>query len=425
MRGITVLGDLEDPDKQRWVKQEKANRMEKAGVRLWSIYVDQAKDTFLKLKEDGTYVVGWLGEWEIKDRVITCYTKVSGKREIWFKGKMTDEAIMSEDGSVFERQQSMFFPLPEKKDIQPTGERKTAKEVMKKDTQKNFPADSSLMGELSVDSDGKIYLLPLAAYGNGKYRSAFGAFGEEEIKSKRFWLYEKGILVGQFEATGIARKMVFSGEEEPVVAGRAFWEQGRQPKIPRVRTSNLRLLEDIVALSHPIPQPFWQDKSQLNQRQISGLLFLLHDTIGKPSASLSEKLKKEGRYCKGLDQKDFGNPQYRIIIMDLDQDGKFEVYATAKWPVECGGKYPITNIFATWMGDNWLTLRHSTYFDWESLPAVGESPFSIAAVADMDGDGLAELVVSERKEYERSELALYQLRRGRLVKVLDIGSYGF
>jgi hypothetical protein len=52
----------------------------------------------------------------------------------------------------------------------------------------------------------------------------------------------------------------------------------------------------------------------------------------------------------------------------------------------------------------------------------GDDHFSVSAI-DIDGDGVAELIVSEGR-WESWKRVLYQARDGKLLKRLDLGSYG-
>ena len=292
-----------------------------------------------------------------------------------------------------------------------------------------------VIGNLWIDSKGKFYLMPLAVYRDGKYLSTYFVSGSEkdakskeaiEIKqilhgNKTFTLYDKGTFVGRFEVTGTTLRITYPdcGGNQLVATGSPLWEKGYAPTLPETRyygDYQTGKIEGIVALSQTIAmQPFWLKRENLTKEQTSRLDKLLHSTLTEASVSLENKGYKEIRQAvvKAPDS-------HSVKVMDLDNDRQAEVYLASSWK-----KLKLyTNIFATWKESDWKIIRKSTYISSESLPTVGDVPFYPELLADIDGDGIVELILEERIGYEVWSLKLYKLRDKQLEKVLDIAEYG-
>lgn len=266
-------------------------------------------------------------------------------------------------------------------------------------------------------------LIPLVVFSSGKYSSAWEAletnnpFKQKVLSTDKFWLYYKGTLIGNFKVSGFkspSEETMF----QPSLTGRIYWEIKPSVELEKMG-------ENTIALSQQILQPFYpKDLVLLDTRQKSELDRILKETFRKATTLLAEKFKKEGFQYKYFPQAIKTYIYRDMKTMDLNRDGQPELYLYIKWGKDFPDEEPNTTILLTWKDNNWTVLRHSTYIAYESLPTAGEKPFSIEVVTDIDGDGIAELILEERTGYEVWSLKLYQLRNKQLEKILDIGEYG-
>lgn len=274
-------------------------------------------------------------------------------------------------------------------------------------------ARETTIGLLRKGRDGRLYLLPLAVYGDDKYQSVYLEGWNKDIKRtnsarqslermRNFEVYSKGNPIGKFEVIGFGD---FSQEGGPQMAlvGGIHWQSKPTTDLD-ITTS------DAIALSKPIPQPFWPSGLKLSSKQASSLTQILNETL-RMAVNYERSQRPVGTAPKSR----------TIEIMDLDQDGQPDVYASIRWAGEpCDEMY--ASVLAMWRG-RWIILRRSTYLaECPGREAAGDEHFD-ASVVDIDGDGVAELILSEGR-WESWRRTLYQVRDGQLIKRLNIGGYG-
>ncbi len=281
----------------------------------------------------------------------------------------------------------------------------------------------TVAGVFSISQSGESYekscIQPLVIYRNGKFYSLFSSFGEtgisekeiekvKEVKQllksiKTFWLYDKGNLFGHFTVTGVTSGMIYpicSGDNI-VLKGNVKWE--------KVYTQER--FKQLVALSQPLNQKsFFLSEEILSREQIASLDRLLSSIIKNAT----------GNCPKTILQKFIGkSPNKRLIeVLDIDNDGQPEFYMNADWE---NGYYMWISILASWKGNNWEVIKQTASCSGSEVE--GASGFYIEVVADLDGDGVAELILDERYG-ETGNLVLYRLVGKQLKKVLEIGDYG-
>jgi hypothetical protein len=97
-------------------------------------------------------------------------------------------------------------------------------------------------------------------------------------------------------------------------------------------------------------------------------------------------------------------------------------YANVRWAGKpCAEVY--ASVLAIWNG-KWEVLKRSTNLS--ECPvgeSIGDDAFSVSLFGDMDGDGIAELVINEGR-WESWNKGLYKVINMKLTKILDIGGYG-
>jgi len=254
-----------------------------------------------------------------------------------------------------------------------------------------------------------VELGPLVAYENGEYCSLplekeEGKISERLFQNRIFWLYQKGTLIGHFEATG---DFVWGGaltEQVPgVFTGRIFW------KVPEEEI--MEIIEDlgsITALSHPIPQPFWSPGLILTSKQYSDMERVLQEALLRAF----QKFRK--------DPKDYlyRQPDH-IEVIDLDQDDQPEIYASRALRRQETGGAVVTSLLATWKNGWIILLEEGGNFDVDPVWQVEGNDFTLHPV-DINGDGIAELLLT-RGYYEAWEYFLYRLENGQPVEVLYLG----
>lgn len=284
---------------------------------------------------------------------------------------------------------------------------------------------ASLVGVLSTARDGKLYLVPLVEYEAGEYRSVYVESWNEDRERlrrtremvegvKRWQLYLKGTLVGVFEVAGIA-DLREDGGAQVTLAGAVRWGAGRAIDIGKSG-------DYVIALSWPVPQAFWPRGLQLTLDQAVGVDRILDEALGNAGALLTKEIQLRGVDYRGVQRRIGAAPKTRVVeVMDLDRDGRPEIYASVRWAGEPCAEMR-ASILATWRGA-WKVLRRSIYMSecpW--FEHVGDDDFGVIAV-DIDGDSVAELIIHEGRG-EAWTRALYEWRDSSLRKKLDIGRYG-
>jgi len=251
-----------------------------------------------------------------------------------------------------------------------------------------------------------VWLLPLVAYKNGEYCSLplekeEGKISERLFRNRTFWLYQKGTLIGHFEATG---DFVWGVDVETGhVPGRIFWKVSEE--------EIMEIIEDIfsiTALSYPIPQPFWPPGLILTSKQYSDLERVIQEALLRAF----QKFRK--------DPKDYLYQRPDCIeVIDLDQDDQPEIYASrALRRQEIEGAV-VTSLLATWKNGWIILLEEGGNFDVDPVWQVEGNDFTLNPV-DINGDGIAELLLT-REYYEAWEYFLYRLENGQPVEVLYLG----
>jgi hypothetical protein len=277
------------------------------------------------------------------------------------------------------------------------------------------------------------FVQPLIEYKKGEFQPLLWYFDESDMEPedkkiaqrikhallnhKTYWLYDEGILVGRFIVTEIVPGGAYpdAGGWHIVIAGDVKWEKDYRLEIPPeekwMYEGDGRIVEGIVALSQPVTQrAFYLKKEILSKEQSVGLERLLHSTL---------KNVKEG--CpKATIQKFVGKtPKERSIqVLDIDSNSQPEVYIKATWLKEEPLYFIDMYVLATWKDKNWEVIRHTA-----TCSEEGYSGFNLELVADIDGDGITELILRNIKG-ETGDLVLYQLREKQLKKVLEIGGFG-
>lgn len=163
-----------------------------------------------------------------------------------------------------------------------------------------------------------------------------------------------------------------------------------------------------VALSPPIPQKaLWTTRLTPTQE----------DDLGRATKEL---LGRAGTFIPGQHQT--GQQSVETVAMDLDQDGRPEVFRRVQYRGQPCSTMS-THFLGSWTGSRWVTLKSSIYLALcpQTLTA-GEDYFS-PRFADIDGDGRAEIFMYEGR-WEASDLSLYRLVGGALRLVFRIGSLG-
>jgi len=178
-----------------------------------------------------------------------------------------------------------------------------------------------------------------------------------------------------------------------VVAGNVSCEKNHEPK--RGETYEI-LKTDILALSQPIPQrSYFLSEKILTKEQRKGL-----DEL--PS-SIIKNIK--GGCPPTVIQKYIGKPLTKrsMEVLDVDNDGYPEVYLKAKLE----NSYFINIcILVSWKGKKWEVIKETSFCSGSEVE--GYSNFFIEVVAELDGDGTTELILSEEGG-ETSALVLYKI----------------
>lgn len=316
----------------------------------------------------------------------------------------------------------------------------------------------TIMGQLTSAENGKLYVAPLVIYKDGVYRSlsleACQSVDKAEWASKtlggvrKFWIYIRGDLVGTFEVSGFedhtspdnADPVLYTNYHQCVLSGEVLWKSsprvllqthGKEVGISSTEAHNMKERDTIavllgtkpVAFSRPLTQPFWPKGLRLDSQQTRSLDQIIEETLKQAPTVLRRQLGERGINYQGSQRVVGVSPSYRYTgVMDLNQDGKPEVYATVRWEsAPCRGTS--AHVLASWSGNRWTVLRRSIELlecPWANVH--GDPGFEVSPV-DIDGDGAPELVVDEWV-YEAGKRMLFQIRSGQLVKILDIGGHG-
>lgn len=281
-----------------------------------------------------------------------------------------------------------------------------------------------------VVESGELYVVPLVGYDGQTYWSAYvEGYNEDRVKAdiarqrlagvQDLWLYVKGTLVGNFRATGLKD---FSEEGGPQIAfaGNVHWQSE-----PPADADRSHIIIDAVALSRPIPQPFWPKELHLSAQQALSLEDILHEMLLRAPSLLAKEAKQ-----KKLDYNSFklsiatAPKTSSVEVMDLDQDGQPDVYATITIIVALEGKGcgVQATVLATWI-ESWKVLKRSTHMsECPEFLTADDDHFTVSAV-DLEGNRVGQLIVSEGR-WESWSRTLYQVRNGQMIKKLDIGNYG-
>ncbi len=264
-------------------------------------------------------------------------------------------------------------------------------------------------------------LIPVVVFYSGKYTSAWevvettNPLKQKILNIDKFWLYYKGNLIGNFVVRGF-KSASEETEFQPSLIGRISWESKSSVDL-------LTIAENTIALSHPIPQPFYPKDLKLNSKQVSELNRLIRETLIRPQAWFEQVTKKEGIEYKGTQMVIGKAPKEKAVnIFLLEPGGPYAVYANEHWEGEpCYEMY--ASVLAIW-DSRWVILKRSTHLS-EGLcgTGVGDAKFFVGMVGDIDGDGVAELIVNEGI-WANWNKALYRISNGKLIKLVDIGTYG-
>ena len=302
---------------------------------------------------------------------------------------------------------------------------------------------ATVMGQIDASFPDQIYIIPLVFYENGQYKSIYQEDSPAARKNKNnirgffknyrtFWVYSKGELIGTFEVKGDKDGKTWTSF---YLTGDFKWQSASAGDRDKI-------LQRAVALSRPIPQPFWPKGLKLSPAQTTELKSLMDETLKRaPSVIALEQqnatkaktatphvvigMRSGGKAPKSALQKPIGNkPQHsEIQVFDFNHYGQPEVFFNEDWKGKPCERM-VGTIFACWKG-KWEILKRATYMQycpWDLT--AGERDFHIDAVVDIDGDGIAEVVITE-VAWELYKVALYKLKNGKLVKVMDIGEWGF
>lgn len=292
------------------------------------------------------------------------------------------------------------------------------------------PPSRAITGVLrEVVESGELYVVPLVGYEGQTYWSAYvEGYNEDRAKAdiarqrlagvQDFWLYVKGSLVGNFRATGL-KDFSEEGGPQNAFAGNVHWHSK-----PHTDADRYHIIINAVALSRPIPQPFWPTGLHLSAQQVSSLEDILHETLLRAPSLLAKEAKQKLNYKSFKHSIATAPKTSSVEVMDLDQDGQPEVYATVSIVATLEGKGCAVQatLLATWVG-NWRVLKRSTYMsECPGFLTAGDDHFTVSVV-DLEGTRVAQLILSEGR-WESWSRTLYQMRNGQLIKKLDIGDYG-
>jgi len=269
------------------------------------------------------------------------------------------------------------------------------------------------MGILFIDNNQQ-YLFPMVVYENEKFYSAYSngvEFAEDSEREKEmnkmqqflkntptFYLYSNGNLIGYFNVNGINLASVYTGTNgsQFVATGRVLWKN-KKPKGE---------INTMVALSSPVPQP----KLTLKEKQLEKAMECqknLSCLINSFEQWATDNNKKEGDVCKMKNL----IPNYIREIPKCPSGGTYQskgcppgVFKVGKIPT-CSVSPHVIEI-GRYGGETFVKDSR------------------IKAIVDINGDGINELIIHKREEWEAWSLNLYQIREGHLVKILDIGGYG-
>ena len=288
-------------------------------------------------------------------------------------------------------------------------------------------ARPTLMATLQKSSQPQgWHLVPLVLSQGGEHRSVFpGPPGPSRAEADRlkaglqdfraFWLYHQGRLVGTFKVKGWVDL-----SPGPFLA----WEGEVDWRINLAEED----LPQVVALSRPIPQPFWLADYRLTQVQTSGLNRLLEETLRRAPQVIEAHWKAgpEGPQVRPevyAGQQTVGPRPGKttLVALEPELDGAVMVYARVDWKGKpCKGM--TANVLAVWR-NKWVVLRVATQMsECPHAPALGERVFEVLPV-DLDGDGVAELIITERF-LDAWTKVLYQYREGQLHRLLTLARGG-
>lgn len=264
---------------------------------------------------------------------------------------------------------------------------------------------------VTLDDGDTLYLQPVVLYEKGTFTSVYPEASTtptvtrlaiERLRPfKVYYLYFRGVEVATFGVQNVQDKTA-DGQ------GLRLQGQTRWTAKPVEDLSTIR--DEAIAVSRPIPQPFWPKSLALSAAQATSL-----------EASLTSTLKRATSFVGS--QRVVGSvpKQRKIDVMDLDRDGQPEVFAQVRWQgLPCDELF--ATVFAVWR-QQWEVFRSSTYM--AKCTGIGETAgedlFGVLPV-DITGDGVAELLVNEGR-WESWERAIYSMLGGTLVKV-RLGAYG-
>lgn len=269
----------------------------------------------------------------------------------------------------------------------------------------------TVVGLITLDDGNTLNLQPVVLSEKGTFTSLYPEasatptvtqLAMERLRAfKVYHLYFRGVEVATFSVQDV---------QDKTADGQGLRLQGQTRWTTKPVGDMYAVRDRAIALSRPIPQPFWPKALRLSAAQNTSLEASLTSTL-KQATSFVGSQRVVGSVPK----------QKQINVMDLDRDGQPEVFAQVRWQGRpCDEMY--ATVFAVWR-QRWEVFRSSTYLaECAGIgEAAGDDLFSVLPV-DITGDGVAELLVSEGR-WESWQRAIYSMLNGTLVKV-RLGAYG-
>lgn len=278
------------------------------------------------------------------------------------------------------------------------------------------------MGYFWVNASGAAFILPAVRFSEGRFDSIRAAPGPEdaEIREragravadvKTWWLYRDGRVLGTFTSTGTT-DLSQDWASSLAVTGRVSWS-GAAP------ASTFR----VIALNEPGVQDFAYSEKRLSSGQRNGLDDLLQEAGRRADSMVADRwklLKRDGPPPKAF--ADTEPTQRELTVLDLDRDGKPEVFVSAEWKgKEC--ETISAQVLATW-NVRWKVLVQATQArDCRSLPWAGDETITSPIFFDLDRDGKAEVLLPWRHPDPAAGILtkLYSLGAGHLVERVTVG----
>lgn len=292
---------------------------------------------------------------------------------------------------------------------------------------------------------GKAYakLDPVSIYEKGRYRTAttrLGASPSDEAAAYRatilnrvkdFWLYHRGRPVGVMHIrrtavpTGCISHIMGFGDvtwtNRPDFRLGGHWEiglddrdeevlSGAQREVRRVKGREL----DFRATSPRLPTQDFSRGSGLNADTKKVI-----ESIARTELRLAQARKVRGRSIQVV-----GDLTLRFSeVLDVDRDGTHEVVAQFDAPLRKPPDEPYDPVFSVLLvvrsassGRPAVLLSVPTVFD----PLRDEDgPYRFEAAMDVNGDGVAELLLSRPMGLEGVRRVVFELRSGRFIPVLN------